>query len=74
MERLYRYRSELQADLFWAEKQNTSSWGQRMSDHDDEFEALGGVDIKTEIRLTLLIALCCVGLLLAVRLAAHLIA
>ena len=22
MERLYRYRSELQADLFWAEKQN----------------------------------------------------
>lgn len=45
-----------------------------MIKHDDEFEALGGVDIKTEIRLTVLIALCCVGLALAVRLAAHLIA
>lgn len=43
-----------------------------MSEHDDEFEALGGVDIKTEIRLTVLVALCCVGLVLAVRLAAHL--
>lgn len=45
-----------------------------MSKHDDEFESLGGVDIKTEIRLTVLIALCCVGLALAVRMAAHLIA
>ena len=45
-----------------------------MSKHDDEFEALGGVDIKTEIRLTVLVALFCVGLALAVRLAAHLIA
>ena len=45
-----------------------------MSKHDDEFESLGGVDIKTEIRLTALIALCCVGLALAVRLATHLIA
>lgn len=45
-----------------------------MSKHDDEFEALGGVDIKTEIRLTVLVALCCAGLVLAVRLAAHLIA
>jgi hypothetical protein len=45
-----------------------------MSKHDDEFESLGGVDIKTEIRLTVLVALCCVGLVLAVRLAAHLIA
>lgn len=43
-----------------------------MSQHNDEFEALGGVDIKTEIRLTVLIALCCIGLVLAVRLAAHL--
>jgi len=41
-----------------------------MSKHDDEFEALGGVDIKTEIRLTVLIALCCVGLVLAVRVVA----
>ena len=45
-----------------------------MSKHDDEFESLGGVDIKTEIRLTVLVVLCCVGLVLAVRLAAHLIA
>ena len=45
-----------------------------MSDNDDGLEPLDGVDIKTEIRLTLLIALCCVGLVLAVRLAAHLIA
>jgi len=45
-----------------------------MSKHDDEFEALSGVDIKTEIRLTVLIALCCAGLVLAVRLAAHLMA
>lgn len=45
-----------------------------MSKHDDEFEALSGVDIKTEIRLTVLVALCCAGLVLAVRLAAHLIA
>lgn len=45
-----------------------------MSQHDDEFEAFGGVDIKTEIRLTVLIALCCAGLVLAVRLAAHLMA
>jgi hypothetical protein len=42
--------------------------------HDDGLDPIEGVDIKTEIRLTLLIALCCVGLLLAVRLAAHLIA
>jgi hypothetical protein len=41
-----------------------------MSKHDDEFEALGGVDIKTEIRLTALIALFCVGLVLAVRVVA----
>jgi len=41
-----------------------------MIKHDDEFEALGGVDIKTEIRLTVLIALCCVGLVLAVRVVA----
>ena len=40
-----------------------------MSKH-DEFEALGGVDIKTEIRLTVLVALCCVGLVLAVRVVA----
>lgn len=45
-----------------------------MSKHDDEFEALSGVDIKTEIRLTLLLAVFCVGFVLAVRLAAHLIA
>lgn len=45
-----------------------------MSKHDDEFEALSGVDIKTEIRLTVLIVLCCVGLVMAVRLAAHLMA
>lgn len=45
-----------------------------MSKHDDEFEALGCVDIKTEIRLTVLVALCCFGLVLAVRLAAHLMA
>jgi len=45
-----------------------------MSKHDDEFDALSGVDIKTEIRLTVLVALCCVGLVLAVRLAAHLMA
>ena len=45
-----------------------------MSKHDDEFEALSGVDIKTELRLTALIALGCVGLALAVRLAAHLMA
>ena len=43
-----------------------------MSKHDDELDALAGVDIKTEIRLTVLVALCCVGLVLAVRLAAHL--
>jgi len=43
-----------------------------MSKHDDEFEALSGVDIKTEIRLTVLVALCCAGLVLAVRLAAYL--
>ena len=41
-----------------------------MSKHDDEFESLGGVDIKTEIRLTVLVALCCVGLVLAVRVVA----
>ena len=45
-----------------------------MSKHDDELEALSGVDIKTEIRLTVLIVMCCVGLALAVRLAAHLMA
>ena len=45
-----------------------------MSKHDDEFEALSCVDIKTEIRLTVLIALCCAGLVLAVWLAAHLMA
>ena len=42
--------------------------------HDDGLEAIEGVDIKTEIRLTVLIALCCAGLVLAVRLAAHLMA
>ena len=45
-----------------------------MIKHDDEFEALGGVDIKTELRMTLLLAAFCVGLALAVRLAAHLMA
>ena len=38
-----------------------------MSKHDDEFEALGGVDIKTEIRLTLLLAAFCVGFVLVVK-------
>jgi len=41
--------------------------------HDDGLDPIEGVDIKTELRLTLLIALCCVGLVLAVRLAAYLI-
>ena len=38
-----------------------------MSKHDDEFDALAGVDIKTEMRLTLLLAVFCVGFVLAVR-------
>jgi hypothetical protein len=38
-----------------------------MSNHDDEFEALGGVDIKTEIRLTLLLSVFCVGFVLVVK-------
>jgi hypothetical protein len=38
-----------------------------MSKHDDEFEALGGVDIKTELRLTLLLAVFCVGFVLVVK-------
>ncbi len=41
-----------------------------MIKHDDEFEALGGVDIKTELRLTLLLAVFCVGFVLAVRMVA----
>lgn len=42
-----------------------------MSKHDDEFEALGGVDIKTELRLTLLLAVFCVGFVLAVKFVAE---
>jgi hypothetical protein len=38
-----------------------------MIKHDDEFEALGGVDIKTEIRLTLLLSVFCVGFVLVVK-------
>jgi len=38
-----------------------------MSKHDDEFDALAGVDIKTELRLTLLLAVFCVGFVLAVK-------
>ena len=38
-----------------------------MSKHDDEFEALSCVDIKTEIRLTLLLAVFCVGFVLVVK-------
>jgi len=41
-----------------------------MSKHDDELEALSGVDIKTELRLTLLLAVFCVGFVLAVRMVA----
>lgn len=41
---------------------------------DDGLEAIEGVDIKTELRLTLLIAVCCVGFVLAVRTAANWIA
>jgi hypothetical protein len=42
--------------------------------HDDGLDPIEGVDIKTELRLTLLLAVFCVGFVLAVRLAAHLIA
>lgn len=42
--------------------------------HDDGLEAIEVVDIKTEIRLTVLVALFCAGLVLAVQLAAHLMA
>lgn len=35
--------------------------------HDDGLEAIEGVDIKTELRLTLLLAVFCVGFVLAVR-------
>lgn len=38
-----------------------------MSNLDDGLEPIEGVDIKTELRLTLLIAVCCVGLVLSVR-------
>lgn len=36
--------------------------------HDDGLESIEGVDIKTELRLTLLLAVFCVGFVLAVRL------
>lgn len=35
---------------------------------DDELEAIEGVDVKAELRLTLLLAVFCVGFVLAVRL------
>ena len=35
--------------------------------HDDGLEAIEGVDIKTELRLTLLLAVFCAGFVLAVR-------
>ena len=41
-----------------------------MSKFDDGLEAIEGVDIKTERRLTLLLAVFCVGLVLAVRVVA----
>ena len=37
---------------------------------DDGLEAIEGVDIKTELRLTLLLAVFCVGFVLAVRMVA----
>ena len=36
--------------------------------NDDGLESIEGVDIKTELRLTLLLAVFCVGFVLAVRL------
>ena len=36
--------------------------------HDDGLESIEGVNIKTELRLTLLLAVFCVGFVLAVRL------
>lgn len=41
--------------------------------HDDGLEAIEGVDIKTELRLTLLLAVFCVGFVLAVKYAVELI-
>ena len=35
--------------------------------HDDGLESIEGVDIKTELRITLLLAVFCVGFVLAVR-------
>ena len=35
--------------------------------HDDGLEPIKGVDIKTELRLTLLLAVFCVGFVLAVK-------
>jgi hypothetical protein len=35
--------------------------------HDDGLDPIEGVDIKTELRLTLLLAVFCVGFVLAVR-------
>jgi hypothetical protein len=41
-----------------------------MNHFDDGLKAIEGVDIKTERRLILLLAVCCVGLVLAVRVVA----
>ena len=41
-----------------------------MSKLDDGLEPIEGVDIKTELRLTLLLAVFCVGFVLAVRMVA----
>lgn len=35
--------------------------------HDDGLDPIEGIDIKTELRLTLLLAVFCVGFVLAVR-------
>ena len=35
--------------------------------HDDGLEPIEGVDIKTELRLTLLVAVCFVGFVLVVK-------
>ena len=35
--------------------------------HDDGLDPIEGVDVKTELRLTLLLAVFCVGFVLAVR-------
>lgn len=39
-----------------------------MSKYEDGLEALEGVDVKSELRLTLLVAVCCIGFIAAVRL------